>query len=300
MRRHARSGIRGVQSPGGSALFLLVILLASGSLQAQDGRSGGSAAPSSRPQFEVASIRPNRSLSPPRAGFRPNGFEAVNATARQLITLAYGSDPENVDDDIIGGPAWLDSERFDVSARGAIADGAGNQVQGRAMLQSLLEDRFNIRVHRERREQPVYRLVIAPGDRRGAAGLKRAPLDCSTRADRRPDGTPGIMYCGIDRAPGRSTGRSMPMRLLADTLSSRTGRKVLDETGLSGEWDWDLEWSPGPSEPAPPGAITAEPAPLDGPSIFAAVQEQLGLRLESGRAPLDVLVIDTIERPSPN
>ena len=92
----------------------------------------------------------------------------------------------------------------------------------------------------------------------------------------------------------------MPMRLLADTLSSRVGRIVIDETGLSGEWDWDLEWSPAPSEPVTPGDITAAPAPSDGPSIFAAVQEQLGLRLASGRALLDVLVIDAIERPSPN
>ena len=291
MRRHQRIPI---------ASFLLAILMVSGSgsLQAQGGRSVISAAPSSRQQFEVASIKPNRSLSPPRAGFRPNAFEAVNATARQLMTLAYGSDPQNVVDEIIGGPAWLDSERFDVIARVASAD-SGNQAQGRAMLQSLLEDRFNIRVHRERQDRPVYKLVIAPGDRPVAAGLKRAPLDCGTRADRRPAGTPGIMYCGIDRAPGRSTGRSMPMRLLADTLSSRVGRNVIDETGLSGEWDWDLEWSPGPSEPVPPGGI-AELAPSDGPSIFAAVQEQLGLRLASGRALLDVLVIDAIERPSPN
>jgi uncharacterized protein (TIGR03435 family) len=282
------------------ASFLLALLMASGSLQAQDARSGASATPSSRPQFEVASIKPNRSLTPPRAGFRANAFEAVNATARQLITLAYGSDHQNVVDEIIGGTAWLDSERFDVSARAAIADGAGNQAQGRAMLQTLLENRFNLRVHRERQERPVYRLVIAPGDRPLGAGLKRAPLDCSTRADRRPAGTPGIMYCGIDRAPGRSTGRSMPMRLLADTLSSRVGRNVIDETGLSGEWDWDLEWSPGPSEPVSPDGITTPLAPQDGPSIFAAVQEQLGLRLESGRALLDVLMIDAIERPSPN
>jgi bla regulator protein blaR1 len=293
MRHHNRISI---------ASFLLAILMASsgsGSLQAQGGKSGVSAAPS-RPQFEVASIKPNRSLSPPRAGFRANAFEAMNATARQLLTLAYGSDPQNVVDEIIGGPAWLDSERFDVSARGATADGAGNQAQGRAMLQSLLEDRFSIRVHRERQERPVYRLVMTSGDRPLAPGLKRAPLDCGTRADRRPAGTPGIMYCGIDRAPGRSTGRSMPIRLLADTLSSRVGRNVIDETGLSGEWDWDLEWTPGPSEPVSTGDITGPPAPSDGPSIFAAVQEQLGLRLESSRALLDVLVIDAIERPSPN
>jgi uncharacterized protein (TIGR03435 family) len=89
------------------------------------------------------------------------------------------------------------------------------------------------------------------------------------------------------------------MRLLADTLSARVGRKVIDETGLAGEWDWDLEWSPAPNEPVSPGDITAGPAP-DGPSIFAAVQEQLGLRLESARAFLDVLSIDAVERPSPN
>jgi len=90
------------------------------------------------------------------------------------------------------------------------------------------------------------------------------------------------------------------MRLLADTLSSRAGRKVVDETGLSGEWDWDLAWSPGPGEPELPGGVPAEPAPPDEPSIFAAVREQLGLRLEPARAPLDVLVIDAIERPSAN
>lgn len=90
------------------------------------------------------------------------------------------------------------------------------------------------------------------------------------------------------------------MRLLADTLSSRADRTVIDETGLAGEWDWDLEWSPAPSEPVTPGDITSAPAPPDGPSIFAAVKEQLGLRLESGRALLDVLIIDAVERPSPN
>jgi hypothetical protein len=106
------------------------------------------------------------------------------------------------------------------------------------MLRSILEDRFNIRVHRERQQRPIYKLVTARRDRSLAAGLRRAPLDCGTRADRRP--------------PGR------------------------------------------------PGDLTAPPAPGDGPSIFAAVQEQLGLRLEAGRALLDVLVVDTIERPSPN
>ena len=92
----------------------------------------------------------------------------------------------------------------------------------------------------------------------------------------------------------------MPVRLLADTLSRLVGRKVIDETGLSGEWDWDLEWSPGPSESVPARGNVAEPVPSDGLSIFAAVREQLGLRLDSSRALLDVLRIDGIERPSPN
>jgi uncharacterized protein (TIGR03435 family) len=91
----------------------------------------------------------------------------------------------------------------------------------------------------------------------------------------------------------------MPMRLLAQTLSALVGRNVVDETRLPGEWDWDLEWSPAPTEPAARGTA-AEPSPSDGPSIFAAVREQLGLRMESGRAPLDVLVIDAIDRLSPN
>jgi hypothetical protein len=107
------------------------------------------------------------------------------------------------------------------------------------MLQSLLEERFKVRVHRERQDRPIYKLVIARGDRL-SLGLKRAPLACGARADTRPAGTPGLAYCGIDQAPGRSTGRSMPLRLLADTLSARVGRKVIDETPLqaSGIGTW--------------------------------------------------------------
>jgi len=250
-------------------------------------------------QFEVASIKPNRSTTPPRAGFAPNGFEAVNAVLRQLIELAY-NDPTDKVAEIVGGPRWLDTERFDISARGQFMTARDPQRQGKRMLQALLEERFKLRVRRERLERPIYALVIARSASRTGSALKPAPLDCHSRAETRPPGTRGLAYCGIDRLPGRSIGRSMPVGLLADTLSALVGRRVVDRTGLTGEYDWDLAWTPSPGEPVSPDPDAAASPPPDGPSIFVAVQEQLGLRLEPDRAPLDVLVIDSVERPTSN
>jgi len=200
----------------------------------------------------------------------------------------------------VGGPRWLGTDGFNITARGPLMAARDPQQQGRLMLRALLEDRFRLRARRERVERPAYTLVLARRDARLGASLKLAPLDCHTRAERRPPGTPGLAYCGIDRLPGRSTGRSMPVNLLAEALSRLVGRPVIDRTGLTGPYDWDLSWTPSPGEPASLDPDSRRLIPPDAPSIFVAVQEQLGLRLQPDRALLDVLVIESIQRPTPD
>jgi uncharacterized protein (TIGR03435 family) len=187
-------------------------------------------------------------------------------------------------------------DHFDVIARGVTT---GDQRRRNLMVQSLLEERFKLRVHRERRIRPIYSMVLIRPDRGPGPALQSAPPDCRTSGETRPSGTSGLMYCGADRGPGRSNDRSMPVAVLAKALTTIVGREVVDRTALPGEWDWDLEWTPADGEPGPPerpGGAT----PKNGPSIFSALQEQLGIRLLADRAPLDVLVIDSIQRPSAN
>ena len=165
------------------------------------------------------------------------------------------------------------------------------------MMQRLLADRFKLIAHREQREAPVYALSIARSDGRLGSRLEVAPLDCDSRAAKAPPGTRGLSICGIDRGPGMSAGRTMTIAQLSGVLGSIVGRQVVDRTGLEGNYDWDLSWTPMPGEP---GARSEPAAAGDGISIFTAIQEQLGLKLESERGVIDALVIDRIERPTSN
>jgi uncharacterized protein (TIGR03435 family) len=198
---------------------------------------------------------------------------------------------------IVGGPSWFATERFDIVAKPP-ATAAPAPIQAEqvlARLRTLLAQRFKLSVHRETREVPIYLLVIDRKDGQPGQRLRPAPLDCDARAAQAPPGTPGLSICGVDRAPGRSAGRTMTLVQLTGTLESIVDRPVFDRTGLQGIYDWDLEWTPAPGEPG-----AAPPVNPDAPSIFTAVQEQLGLRLESARAPVDVLVIDGVDRPAEN
>jgi uncharacterized protein (TIGR03435 family) len=175
------------------------------------------------------------------------------------------------------------------------------------MLQTLLADRFGLRTHREMREMPIYALVMARKD--GALGpqLVRSTIDCAKwMAEKRPQLGAGS---ASPVAPGGKrpvctllanrrfiTAGTQTMQQLTGPLQSFTGRPVVDRTGLAGAFDFDLQWTSSPIPPAPGAA----PPPDDGPSIFVALQEQLGLRLEPGRAPFDVVVIDAIHRPTPD
>jgi len=247
--------------------------------------------PQSRPSFEVASVRANTSPDPhghigPDGGHR---FTAVNQTVRALVRVAYGLH----DFQILGGPKWLDTDRFDV-----LAVTLGSPRDFPLMLQSLLEERFNLRFHKEAREFPIFALVIA---RPNSPGLRKSSVDCGrvmmgALEEGRP--LPSVKVCGGQNPPGRLTAGGFTMANLALHLSRIVGRHVVDRTGLPGGFDFDLKWAPipvlGPSVPDDRLAMT------DGPSIYTALQEQLGLKLERARGPIEVLIIDRVEHPPPD
>lgn len=202
----------------------------------------------------------------------------VNITLRFLIDAAYNL-PDKF---IVGGPTWAYSDNFDLDAKIDPADLPATPATRRQlvdMLQPVLADRFQLRVHHEMRSFPVYNLVLA----RGGSRLKPAALAPGTPA--------GPCQIG-SKGNGFSSLHNCWMDAIARFLSSPSGRFVVDKTGLSGRYDFELHWTPDDTP--------ADSAVAGGPSIFTAVQEQLGLKLEPSTAPLDVLVIDSAEKPSPN
>jgi uncharacterized protein (TIGR03435 family) len=252
------------------------------------------------PTFEVASIRRNitgtqrgSGLAAPQPGGR---FVAVGVTLRRLVEDAYDQRQ------VVGGPAWIDADRFDVNAR---ADGDPSPAEIARMLRLLLVDRFKLIVHTETREAPVYALTAARSDRRLGPRIRESDAKCTEEARRFfPGGDPGAAAprCGDFRlGAGALIARGMTMPALARLLSGRTDRPVLDRTGLTSAYDVDVDWSSDLGlQQAPPGSAGAGDLTPDGVSLFTALQEQLGLRLERARAPVEVLVIDRAEPPTPN
>ena len=283
-----------------------------------------------RPQFEVASIKVhpppvNRILIAPSAGGR---LSLEGFSVRMLVGRGYGV----LDVRVLGGQSWVDSDRFDIEAKaegGAIPPG-----QMGAMIQGLLEDRFQLKAHKETRELPVYDLVVAkggpkiklsadqtppaplvpPGGDRGAgprgdAGpVARGPVPGPVPGARGgpgpgPFGTPPPRGA-FGGGRGSMQGAAIPLSNLVNFLTNQLGRPINDKTGLTGLFDFKLEWTPGseqapgpfgPNPDAPP-----PPVPGDGPSLFTALQEQLGLRLESTKGPVEVVVIDSVQKPTEN
>jgi uncharacterized protein (TIGR03435 family) len=233
-----------------------------------------------RPSFEVASVKPGNP-SNPRVSYSvdPGGrFIAINITLRTLIGFAHGVRS-------MGGPSWLDSQKYDIEAKPDAAfarnPDPANSAQLRLMLQSLLEERFRLTLHRETREEHVYTLAKAKG------GIKLVePADAEVKDDKR----------GIMAAPGGVRGVAAPMSNLTGLLSQQLRRLVIDRTGLTGKYDFELRWTPDTAH----HAESNNDAPSDGPSLFTAVQEQLGLELESAKAPVEFLVIDHVEKPDAN
>jgi len=226
--------------------------------------------------FEVASVKPSRPEVMERSLSRQPGarLTASNATVKMLIMLAYQVMP----DQISGGPNWFESDGFDIDAKGT--DPNASQGQFRKMVQSLLADRFQLKVHRSTRELSIYALMPA----------KNGPKLVEAKDD---DAEVSMRIEG----PGEMTGVKATMSMFASTLSRPLRRKVIDATGLKGNYTFRLQFVPD-QNPLKPGA---EGAPAnEGPSIFTALQEQLGLTLKATKGPVDVLVIDHGEKPVPN
>jgi uncharacterized protein (TIGR03435 family) len=262
-----------------------------------------------RPSFEVASVKPNTSAGPNqiRVGMPGNGrFNITNMPLAELIRFAYELQPFQ----LTGGPDWVNSQRFDVTAT---TNGNVGPVVIRQMLQSLLAERFTLAVHTETRDMPIYEMVLARSDGRLGDKLRPAGPECAPLtmppgmkppADA-PRGAgpgarggppPGAPGCPMIFGPGFMSARKTSMELLARNLSRTVRRIVVDQTGLTGLYDADLEFLPeGPlPQQAPGGPQLLEPNP-DAPSIYTALQEQLGLKLESARGPVEQLVIDRVE-----
>jgi len=247
--------------------------------------------------FEAASVKPARPDNPPGQGVSraPGGrFTAVNAPLRFLIMYAYQLQGHQ----LVGAPDWITSERFDIVAKmegdpPAIVTAGPDPM--RLAMRSLLTERFGLVAHNETRELDIYALTMArPGGKPGRA-LKVSPDDCAVMAAAarvtppapNPDGTPPFI-CGQQMAQGRIRFAGYPLTLFATGLSNNLGRAVVDRTGLTGNWAFELTYAP---EPSPDS---------DAPSLFTAIQEELGIKLESTKGPVEVLVIDSVARPTPD
>jgi len=246
------------------------------------------------PAFEVASVKPNLGFAGTQMwGALPSGrFVATNTPLRLLIQSAYALSRDR----LVGGPDWIQTERFDILAS---APAGTPESRMRTMLQTLLADRFKLVLRKESRAMATYSLVIAPDNRRIATALARS-ADCEAlREQLKPlVSKPGQPVCSwhVMRQPGSvmSTYKSggVDLNEFALWLSSRVGRPVIDHTGFDAVFEFELSWLP--------VETSAVASANDGPSLFTALQEQLGLKLEPSRGPVEVLVIDSVERPTPN
>lgn len=279
------------------------------------------------PKFDVASIKPS---APDSRGLMlmmtPTGLRMNGAQIQTLLQLAFGVEPDR----IVGAPDWVRSRRYEIEAKVKPEDAPKlaklTMEQKRPMMLRLLEERFGLKYHRESRQLPIYALVVAKGGPKlteskpgeampGPDGRTGRPGDLTATPGVTPsgsgsmakfDGSPGmrnrpVIGEGMKMDAGGIQSRGGNTAFLAHALSGIVGRSVVDKTGLTGKYDFSLNWTPdqsmrevegGPQGEAPPDAV--------GPSIFTALQEQLGLKLESQKGAVDVIVIDRIDPPTEN
>ena len=247
------------------------------------------------PRFDVASVKPNTSSEESiRWTFENGRFTGINITLRMLISTAYGPPQQPLPDFLIAGaPGWVATARFDVT--GTAAPGAPLPP----LLRHLVEDRFALRSHAETRDMPIYALTLAHAARSLGPMMRKNDRDCAAIAS----GAIAGERCGGQIVPGKVSARGMTMTQMVSGLARlmpNVGRPVVDRTALTGAFDIDLTWSPDQAlANAMPGMPTP-PIDPNGPSLFTALQEQLGLKLESLRGEVEVLVIDTVARPVPD
>ena len=288
----------------GAGTLALAVPLAIGLLHAPTLRAQTSSAAEPPLKFEVASIKPS---DPSERGtiiqFAPGGRLVVkNAPLKSLVTLAY----DVQDFQISGGPTWVSTARYDVTAKADAVTAEDDphkiktdeqrekfQQRQRMRIQALLADRFQLKIGRATKELPIYALKLA----------KNGPkLQESKEED-------GNQFQGVRMSrPGDVTAGKVGMQFLTRILAHSVGRPVIDQTGLTGKYDFKLEWTPDQNQPGgfggpgpgPDGALRPPPVDPNGPSIFTAIEEQLGLKLESQKGPVEMLTIDAVEKPSEN
>jgi len=269
-------------------------------------RSGAGTAPGTPPTvaFEVASVKPNPTATAGSfVGRQPGGrFRAQNVSLGELIRYAYQLQP----DQLRGGPAWIDGDHWDILA--ALKDVPAPRAPGTVddiilAVRALLADRFKLLLRNDVQPLPAYTLSRVRAD--GALGpqITRSQLDCEALFAAASRGVPpppadGRPLCEVRGRVGGIQAGGLPLSMFVNALADRLQRVVIDRTGLTGAWDLALTYDPDSSQ-LPPGVPPPVPDPSR-PSLSTALQEQLGLKLESTRAPIDVLVIESAERPTPD
>jgi uncharacterized protein (TIGR03435 family) len=261
------------------------------------------------PAYEVATIKPAVDTDRNMMMFTQNGVSMNGIPLQMILREAFNTE----DDHIVGAPSWVKSTRYDIEAKVSTDDVPklkGMKADDRkSMLVSLMADRFNLKYHHETREMTTYSLVVAKGGlKMKASAPDPAPpkeaLAPAPGETQKPAQMKGHML--RMEGPGKIESEGTGTGFLAHLLAQQLGKTVVDKTGLTGGYDYTLQWTP--DNMPPPGAGGAGGgAPHDdnasdvvGPSLFTALEEQLGLKLESGKGPVDVIVIDHIEAPSAN
>lgn len=286
-----------------AALAIIAVPVAFGLANATPARAGSQAEdPAAKlPAYDVVSIKPHKPDDHMvRIGYSPDGFTAINVTLQMLVRQAY----EVEDDQIAGLPKGSDAERYDMEAKvDSSVAGTLDKLsphQRPQMLRSILEDRFKLNLHHETKELPIFALVVT---KNGLKLHEAKPGDDYANGFKGPEGRNGAGMMLMQ--PGKFTGQGVPIENLVEILSQqRLGRTIVDKTGLTGKYDFVLQWSPdhelAPTPGGGSGDAGAPPADASGPSLFTALQEQLGLKLESQKGPVEMIVIDHIEKPSAN
>jgi uncharacterized protein (TIGR03435 family) len=264
--------------------------------------------------FEAASIKQNKEGGGGMGINRAPGgrFTTRNVPVINMIQFSYQLQGYQVVADKM--PDWIRNDRWDIVAKldsdPPFVNPAAGPDHMMLAMRTFLADRFKLKFRREPREMDIYQLVMArPGGKPGPA-LKPSTDECGQQGvgrevdraaaqqagpPRRADGT--IIFCGFRQAPGRFELNGMSMALFATGISQRVGRQVVDRTGLTGEWAFTMTFAPPAGTPPPPGVDVPLPDP-GAPDLFTAIQEQLGLKLEAAKGPVDVFIIESIERPT--
>jgi uncharacterized protein (TIGR03435 family) len=248
-----------------------------------------------KPISYVASVKPNNAVDARTfSEYSPGGrLTATAVTVGYLLRIAYRIQPYQ----LVGAPAWISIKRYDIAARVEDSPAASQQ----SLLRALLKDRFKLAVHNETRELPIFALVVARSDGKLGPQLSKSTFDCAAyfAGPHDPPELGRTPNCATRIGPGALFGKAIPMTQLATSLAPLLSRFTVDKTGLTGGFDVELTWTPDQASPNITGNVLSDAAPNpSGPSIFAALQEQLGLKLVAEKGPVAVLVVDYLEEPS--